>query len=584
MSGDHRHRVHTGDRRRLRAALIAGVLCLVAAYAAFVRTLPFTHSFEIRGVFTTANQLRSGDEVRRAGVRIGKVTGIDPGPGNTSIVTMRLDNHDHLQAGAGLAIRERLLFEGNLYVDVIPGTRTAPPLADGATIPLTRTTVPVQLDQVLDTLDRPVRQALTGTIKSLGDGLGRGADRLPSGAAGLRRATRELHGALGGIARAAKALRGTRSGDLHRAVGSARDFTAEMARDPAALADLVTSFNRVAGALSADAPALSATVRQLDAVLGSASPSLAKIDIALPHVTEFAHVLLPALRAVPPNASATTGLLRQLRLAATRDTELPGFVAKLRPVSTGLRRLEPSLARELSLVNHLGQCLNNTLLPVAKTQIPDGPNTTGYPIWKDTLHLGANLLGASAGFDGNGGTLRLGLSEGANVLQEHIPGIGELIGMGQIEGVNPLWLGAGVQPEYRPDAWCEDQRRPNFGARARIGLPPNFAEVPARRLSKRERARQKTVLELMTGTRADRGRLLEMLLKELPLSPKRPQQGRLGKRPLRRPVKTVAISPPRAPAPTTPQRADGADGGPVGPVGSTVKKLLDRLLGGGAGR
>ena len=61
-----------------------------------------------------------------------------------------------------------------------------------------------------------------------------------------------------------------------------------------------------------------------------------------------------------------------------------------------------------------------------------------------TGFLGANLLGSSAGFDGNGGTLRLGLAEGANALQEHIPGIGEVVGNGEYEGVNPVWLGAGV--------------------------------------------------------------------------------------------------------------------------------------------
>lgn len=560
------------DRRQLRAAVAAAVVLAVAVYAAFVREWPLSSHFEIRGQFATANQLRPGDEVRRAGVRIGHVVAISHGPSNTSTVTLRLDDHQHLHANASLAIRERLLFEGNLYVEVIPGTPAAPALKQGATIPLARTTVPVQLDQVLDTLDTPVRQALTQSVATLADGLG-GDAAAPSGAQGLRRAVRELDDSLSSIRTAAVALRGTRAGDLHRAVASTGDFTAALGRDPAALAGLVTHFNRVAAAMSANPPALSATIRQLDAALRAAPTSLRRLDAALPSVTRFAHDLRPALLAVPSTVPVATGLLHQLRLAATRPGELPAFVRRLQPLSTGLRDVEPALARQLALTAHAAQCLNNTLLPVAKTQIPDGPNTTGYPIWKDGLHLGANLLGASAGFDGNGGTLRLGLSEGVNALQEHIPGIGELIGQGQIEGVNPIWLGAGVQPQYRPDAWCENQVPPNFAARSRIGLPANFTTTPARQPTKSQRDRQRRVLSLMTGNRQDRAALLRMLLRQLPLATTPPHLPG----PTRPPVLRL---PSRRPAPPTkPPAADPQDGNPVTSVVDGVKTVLDKLLG-----
>ena len=50
---------------------------------------------------------------------------------------------------ATLKVRPRLFLEGNFFVDLHPGTPSAPKLDDGGTIPLSQTATPVQLDQVL---------------------------------------------------------------------------------------------------------------------------------------------------------------------------------------------------------------------------------------------------------------------------------------------------------------------------------------------------------------------------------------------------------------------------------------------------
>ncbi len=532
-----RHRASSrdagSDRRLLAAAGIAVVLIAIAVYAATWRELPFGDAFEVHGVFSTSNQLRPGNPVRRAGVEIGKVTGVRTGPEGTSVVTMELEDPKHLRRNASLAIKPRLFFEGNFYVDVSAGTPAAPQLEDGTTIPLERTSVPVQVDQVLSTLTEPVRSALTGTVAELATGLGgargmRGSDE-------MRRATRELDAALGSVEQTARAVQGTAAGDLHRAVGSTADFTEQLGRDPNALADLVADFDRVAGALSSDTDSLSASVRSFDEVLRIAPASLREIDAALPVLTRFAEDLRPGLRAAPAAFDGTTGLLRQLQLAS-QPGELASFVRDLEPLTANLPALQPPLARGLDLLDKAAQCVNRTILPALNTKLPDGPNSTDRPVWHDVLHLGANLLGSSAGFDGNGGTLRLGLAEGANALQEFIPGVGELIGNGEFEGVNPIWLGAGVEPEYRPDAWCKDQEVPNFGARSRIGTPVNKRVIPKRVPTRAETRRRSEVLGLLSGDRADRRSLLRMLLKELP-------ERRGGKKPPRRTAKRPAALP-----------------------------------------
>ena len=49
-------------------------------------------------------------------------------------------------------IRSRIFLEGNFFVDLTPGTPSADKVGDGDTIPVTQTSTPVQLDQLLTAL------------------------------------------------------------------------------------------------------------------------------------------------------------------------------------------------------------------------------------------------------------------------------------------------------------------------------------------------------------------------------------------------------------------------------------------------
>ena len=55
---------------------------------------------------------------------------------------------------ATVKIRPRIFLEGNFFVDMQPGTPGAPTLGDGDTLPITQTSTPVQLDQVLTALQQ----------------------------------------------------------------------------------------------------------------------------------------------------------------------------------------------------------------------------------------------------------------------------------------------------------------------------------------------------------------------------------------------------------------------------------------------
>ncbi len=469
--------------RQRRAALIAAALIALIALVAFAGRLPFAGGYELRAVFSSANQLRDGADVRIAGVKVGEVTAIEPGPGDGATVTMSLDDSARpVHADAFLTIRPRLVLEGNAYVDLQPGSPDAPELPAGATLPRAQTAVSVQLDQLIDVLDSPTRAALTRTIAELRAGLGapraksgRGSPEAGrrAGSDGLRRAVRELDRALPSTAIVARALRGTHPGDLSRMVAQGAQLTHQLAFDPAALADLVTRYRQFAQALASRDRALAASVRGFDALARSAPSSLARIDSALPALTTFANALRPALRSAPGALRAASGVLRQIA-AASQPAELPRLTDRLAPVTARLPSLERRLRVMFGYSTPVTDCIITHVVPTLDMKILDGANTTGDPVYLDMVHLFTGLSSFSSAVDANGGTVRLGITSGDRNIDQVIPGVGRVVGRAPgANGVRPTWLGPATNPPFRPDQACASQALPNLAARS--GPPPSWA-------------------------------------------------------------------------------------------------------------
>lgn len=458
------------ERPRRIATLVAVLALGGATYAAFGPGLPGRGGFELRGVFATSNQLRAGSDVRIAGMTIGQVERIRTTGNGAALVTMRIDDDTvAIRSDARLAIAPRLALEGNYYVDVRPGSPSAPQARSGATVPLSRTSGPVQLDQFLNTFTLPTRNALTASIDQLSEGLGKGKEG--DGTAGLRDAVRELDGALGSIGVVAKAVQGTRQGDLRRAVGSTGDVTAQLGRSPSALAATVTNFDRTFAAFSDERLPLAESVRELDAVLRDAPAQFRAINRALPSLSALARAARPALDRAPAALTDTNRMLTQIA-GATQERELPTLLRRLAPVTATLPALQTRLGGLFPYVSDVMDCISKNVVPTLNDTITDGRNSTGQPVWLEFLHMGANLTSAAGGSDANGTTVRIGVSQSESALRAVVPGFGELIANADIEGVAPYGLGTGVEPENRPDQRCVDQPLPDLNARRAPAIKP----------------------------------------------------------------------------------------------------------------
>ena len=159
------------DPFRVGVATILGILLI--SYLGFTKANPFSHPFEFKAVFPSANSIRVKSPVRIAGVNVGEIAKVEGVKGTTNaLVTMRMKKAAlPIHKDARLKIRPRIFLEGNFFVDLRPGTPSSPRISDGDTIPVAQTAIPVQIDQVLTSLQRDTRKDLQVTLQELGSSL-----------------------------------------------------------------------------------------------------------------------------------------------------------------------------------------------------------------------------------------------------------------------------------------------------------------------------------------------------------------------------------------------------------------------------
>jgi len=453
--------------------LAAGVLFIVITFCACwlaFKGAPWKDAWELRAVVRQANELGPRSPVRIAGVEVGKVKEVEAGDGGTSVLTLSLeDGALPIHEDATLAVRPRIFLEGNFFVDLRPGSPGSPTVGEGHTIPLAQTAAPVQLDQILSTLEKDTRDNLKLLLKGLGEGFAEG------GARGLNEAWEHADAAFTRGAITAEAFRGTADDDLPELVGAAGETSAALVRGRR-LPDLVEGLNRAARALASRRAELSASVPELDRLLAEADPALDAFDAAFPPTRALVREARPGVRAAAPTlALAIPAVAQARRLVA--PAELPALLEQLDPALRSLAELEPDLTELLGDVTPVTECLRLNAVPTLKTPIEDPPNSTGEPVYRELLYGTVGLASASQNFDGNGPAVRYHAGGGENVVTTgRVPSIGEsLVGLTDepILGSRPRWTG--VRPPFRPDVPCISQEPPDL--RAETGPAPQQQRV-----------------------------------------------------------------------------------------------------------
>ena len=446
-----------------KAGLIALVVITVATGWVFTQINPFANPFEFRAVFASANNLKAKSPVRIAGVNVGEVTEVKAkgdGSGAAEVKMQVTKAGLPLHEDAELKIRPRIFLEGNFFVDVQPGSPSAPELKDGGVIPVNQTAAPVQFNQLLTALQSDTREDLQTflqeyTLKALKG----------EGARGFNRSIEYWEAAYRNTALANQALLGTEPGDLARVIEGQADVAAALARHPERLKSFVSDFNTTAAAFAREDDDLQATIPALRDVLRVGEPALASLNRSLPSLSAFARDATPGVRSSLPTINASLPFVRQLRRLVSR-AELRGLVADLRPTIPALARLNRDTIPFLEQNRQLSSCTNEVLLPFAKEPIPDpdfaAEGGSGFPFYEQSSKALVGLAGESRILDGNSSLFRVAGSTGGVTLQNRSEGATYFSQNDGMQGVRPDRPES--QPVFRPNVPCETQEPPDLDA------------------------------------------------------------------------------------------------------------------------
>jgi phospholipid/cholesterol/gamma-HCH transport system substrate-binding protein len=329
---------------------------LLFLWVTFGGPTPFkAKSYQIKVPFTEASQLAEQSDVRISGVDVGKVESIELGPeGHESIALLNIDDkYGPLPRGTRAMLRTKTLL-GETYVELTPGNKDEPTIAEDSTLPPAQVAESVQLDEIFQAFDPETRRnfqdwmqeaavAIEGQGQNLSYAIGNFEPTFNE-FEGLFRVLNSQKLAVGKLfsngAKTFEALRG-REGELADLIESSNELfktTAARDRDIEALFRAFPTFQdegrltveRLRG-FATNADPLS---KQLVPVAEELSPTLIKLSELAPEAQKLFEALPAAERVAPTGFPAFRKLFRDEFPPLLRTSE--PFIRNLNPLLTGL--------------------------------------------------------------------------------------------------------------------------------------------------------------------------------------------------------------------------------------------------------
>ena len=247
----------TGSLQR-GVALAAALVLLVALGWTILRPVG---QIEVTAYFTRAVGLYAGSDVRVLGIKVGTIKDVVPQGGHVR-VDMDIDDNYKIPAQAKAVILAPSLVSDR-YVQFAPVYDGGATMKDGATVPLARTAVPVELDQVYGALDQ-LSAALGPNGANRNGAL---SDLVDVGAANLKGNGEQLHQTLTGLSQAVKTLADNRD-DLFDSLDNLQTFTSALAQIDAQVDRFNQNLAAVAAQLADERQALASAINLLTKALG----------------------------------------------------------------------------------------------------------------------------------------------------------------------------------------------------------------------------------------------------------------------------------------------------------------------------
>ncbi|MET0200930.1 MAG: MlaD family protein, partial [Gaiellaceae bacterium] len=162
---------------RIAAMVLFALSCfglVLFLWLAFGGPVPLKpKGYRVTASFAEASQLATEADVRISGVPVGKVKTIEADPETgRSDVTFELDaKYAPLPEDAQAILRQKTLL-GETYVELTPGTNSAPKLPEGGALAEGQVAETVELDEILRTFEPETRQAFQVWMQSQAEAFG----------------------------------------------------------------------------------------------------------------------------------------------------------------------------------------------------------------------------------------------------------------------------------------------------------------------------------------------------------------------------------------------------------------------------
>jgi virulence factor Mce-like protein len=322
---------------------ITTLAIMVAVFLAYNANqgLPFVPTRELKVNIGDGSDLVVGNDVIVGGFRVGLVAQMKPVqlPGGQvgAQLTLKLDkSNGNIPIDSTVSIRPRSVL-GLKFVDLERGT-SKKMYADGATLPISRTNVPVQIDDVFNTFDTKTRAAVQHGLVGAGDTLaGRGS--------ALNDTIASLPQLLGHLEPVARYLADPNT-QLTRFFDTLNTFMGTVAPVAATGARLFTDMATTFEAISRDPNALEATIAESPSTLQVSTDSLRVQQPFLVDLTTLGHSLTPAtaeLKAALPDINPAIE-------AGTRTLiRTPALNTRLQQVLVALKQLAQAPGTDYAL-------------------------------------------------------------------------------------------------------------------------------------------------------------------------------------------------------------------------------------------
>jgi phospholipid/cholesterol/gamma-HCH transport system substrate-binding protein len=379
---------------------------LLFLWVTFGGPTPFrAQPYELKVPFNEATQLAEQSDVRISGVNVGKVRNIALAPnGHQALATVDIDDkYAPLPESTRAVLRTKTLL-GETYIELTPGSKDAPQLADGGTLPQANIAESVQLDEIFRTFDPETRAAFQSwmqeaavAINGQSQGLSSGLGELEPTFAELDKLFRVLDTQRLAVTQlfrngttTLEALRG-REGELASLIQSSNTVfqtTARRDRDIEALFRVFPTFQDESrltlNRLKTFAVNANPLMKQLVPAAEELSPTLIAFANLAPEAKGFFEGLGPVIDKAPTGFPALRRLFRDDFPPLLRAAD--PFLRNLNPVLTGLdlykreftsffANLAATFSAELPVENAAGEKLN-----YVRTIGPINPETLAtYP-------------------------------------------------------------------------------------------------------------------------------------------------------------------------------------------------------------